>query len=139
MAQAQGVHIVVEGAGEIARALKGLPRKIQNQVLRQAIRLALKPVLAAAKANAPRDTGELVRTLVIRAVKGKRRGEIALQVITDPKRFDGVPHAAAVEFGTSEVEAQPFMAITFAETSDAALATAEQQILAGIERLVLSS
>jgi HK97 gp10 family phage protein len=130
------MQIIIEGAAEARKALAGLPRKVQNKVLRQAVRQALKPVLAAAKANVPRDTGELAQSLVIRVVKGRRRGEIALQVVTEPSRFEGAPHAAAVEFGTSDTLAQPFMAETFVQTGEIALSIAERRILEGLEHAI---
>jgi hypothetical protein len=71
----------VAGIEEIKRALGQLPQRLENKVIRQAMRAGLKPVLARAKELVPRGkTGNLRRLLKLKAGKKRRRGLIILNV-----------------------------------------------------------
>lgn len=52
-------EVHVTGLKELAQFLDELPRKLQNNVMRGALRAGLKPVLADAKSGAAYATGEL--------------------------------------------------------------------------------
>lgn len=56
MAKAQVLE--VHGVAELVRKLSELPNKVENKILRQAMRAAGKPILAQAKANAPVSSSE---------------------------------------------------------------------------------
>lgn len=75
-----GMH-VVDGIGELTKALAELTPKLEKKVLRQAMRKAAKPILAQAKANAP--VGQITvdtQRLVFRALQfGKLIGATAKQ------------------------------------------------------------
>lgn len=66
----RSVAITITGIDEIKRAFAELPAKVAKKVVRQALRRGLKLPLAAAKADAPVDTGAGRRSLRIRASKG---------------------------------------------------------------------
>lgn len=57
-----GMH-VVDGLGELTKALAELTPKLEKKVLRQAMRKAAKPILAQAKANAPVSKPAYLRRL----------------------------------------------------------------------------
>ena len=65
--------------------LRSLPKRSQGRVLRPALRAGAKVVLSAAKQSAPSDTGALKRSLVVRAAKGRKRGQVAYSVYTSAK------------------------------------------------------
>ena len=73
-----GVVIKLEGIGAVDSALRELEAEFgakttQSKVLIPAVREALKPVLSAAIANAPKDTGGLALSLQIEARRPNNR------------------------------------------------------------------
>lgn len=125
---------LVTGIKDIDRRLRRLEPKVGRKVLRQAMRAALKPMVVTAKANAPRDSGELARSIKIRAPKKRKVGVIRLVVRAVPAKEKGLlvqhpksgkwamPNKAGFyggfpEFGTKKQVGQHFMYHTF--TSDA--------------------
>lgn len=125
-----GVTIKLEGIGEVDKALKQLEedfgaKTAQAKVLVPAVREAMRPVLMAAKQNAPEDTGDLVRSLLIEArrpTKRDRRSKYVTQtdtVIAAVTTASGKKlakmgiksdaRAIAQEFGTARHPAQPYL------------------------------
>jgi HK97 gp10 family phage protein len=73
-----GVTIKLEGIGEVDKALQALEREFgdkmaQSKVLVPAVREAMRPVLEQARANAPKDSGDLKRSLIVEARRPTRR------------------------------------------------------------------
>jgi HK97 gp10 family phage protein len=73
-----GVTIKLEGIGEVDKALKELEQDFgdkmaRSKVLIPAVREAMRPVLDQAIANAPKDTGDLKRSLIVEARRPTRR------------------------------------------------------------------
>lgn len=64
--------VVVTGSEELNRKLAQLRGPQAKAAIRKASRAALRPVLAAAKANAPRRTGQLAGAIKLRALKRSR-------------------------------------------------------------------
>ena len=125
-----GVTIKLEGIGDVDQVFKQLAdeigdKKATSKVLIPAVREAMKPVLAMARANAPVDTGDLRRTLQIEARRPSNRdrrskyvqvGDKAIAVVTTApgkklKKMGVKSDARAVaqEFGTSRNPAHPFL------------------------------
>jgi HK97 gp10 family phage protein len=125
-----GVSIKLEGIGEVDKALKALEAEFgdkmaQSKVLVPAVREALKPVLAQAKANAPKDSGGLEKSLVIEARRPTRRDRrskyvtqtdtvIAAVTTASGKKLAKMgiksdARAIAQEFGTANHPAQPYL------------------------------
>lgn len=125
-----GVSIKLEGIGDVDKALKALEQEFgdkmaQSKVLVPAVREALKPVLAQAKANAPKDGGDLERSLIIEARRPTRRDRrskyvtqtdtvIAAVTTASGKKLAKMgiksdARAIAQEFGTAHNPAQPYL------------------------------
>lgn len=125
-----GVSIKLEGIGEVDKALKALEMEFgdkmaQSKVLVPAVREALKPVLAQAKANAPKDSGDLEKSLIIEARRPTRRDRrskyvtqsdtvIAAVTTASGKKLAKMgiksdARAIAQEFGTAHNPAQPYL------------------------------
>jgi HK97 gp10 family phage protein len=125
-----GVSIKLEGIGEVDKALKALEAEFgdkmaQSKVLVPAVREALKPVLAQAKANAPKDSGGLEKSLIIEARRPTRRDRrskyvtqtdtvIAAVTTASGKKLAKMgiksdARAIAQEFGTANHPAQPYL------------------------------
>jgi len=125
-----GVSIKLEGIGDVDKALKALEQEFgdkmaRSKVLIPAVREALKPVLTQAKANAPKDSGDLEKSLVIEARRPTRRDKrskyvtqtdtvIAAVTTASGKKLAKMgiksdARAIAQEFGTASHPAQPYL------------------------------
>jgi len=125
-----GVTIKLEGIGPIADFLKEISneigdKKTQSKILVPAVREAMKPVLAMAKANAPKDTGALERSLIIEARRPTRRDRrskyvtetdtvIAAVTTASGKKLakmgiESDARAIAQEFGSARNTAHPYL------------------------------
>jgi HK97 gp10 family phage protein len=104
----------LKGADKLLAALKDLEPKLAKGVLSKAMRAGAKPILETAKAMAPVDTGDLRRSLKIRAIKRNRKGRVGVVISTDKGFFKGDTfYAAFHEFGTSRMPARPFIRPAF--------------------------
>lgn len=125
-----GVTIKLEGIGQVDQALKQLEedfgsKTAQARVLVPAVREAMRPVLLDARQNAPEDTGDLNRSLLVEArrpTKRDRRSKYVTQtdtVIAAVTTASGKKlakmgiksdaRAIAQEFGTARHPAQPYL------------------------------
>jgi len=125
-----GVTIKLEGIGPIANVLKEIEQEIgdkkaQSKILVPAVREAMKPVLAMAKANSPKDTGALERSLIIEARRPTRRDRrskyvtetdtvIAAVTTASGKKLakmgiESDARAIAQEFGSARNTAHPYL------------------------------
>jgi len=64
---------IMVGDKELNRRLKALATNLGKKIVRKAARPAMKPIHAAAKANAPRRTGLLQKSIKIRAQARSRK------------------------------------------------------------------
>jgi HK97 gp10 family phage protein len=124
------VTIKLEGIGPIADVLYELQKEIgdkqaQSKILVPAVREAMKPVLAMAKANSPKDTGALERSLIIEARRPTRRDRrskyvtetdtvIAAVTTASGKKLakmgiESDARAIAQEFGSARNQAHPYL------------------------------
>ena len=96
-----------EDIGALDRLLQAIPVSLARKGARKATRAAAKLVLAEARALVPHDTGELERSLKVRARKRSRthRGTVGHSVVTGGDAFYG----KFVELGTSHQAADPFL------------------------------
>ncbi|HAN97625.1 MAG TPA: hypothetical protein DCQ98_09455 [Planctomycetaceae bacterium] len=100
------VTIVVTGDREINAMLARLDGPRAKSAIRQGARHALRPVLAAAKRHAPKDTGTLGKNIKLRALK-RSRARIGARVTSGGKTSTGKStdytgdayHGAFQEFG----------------------------------------
>jgi HK97 gp10 family phage protein len=125
-----GVTIKLEGIGDVDKALKALEDEFgdklaRSKVLIPAVREALKPVLAQAKANAPKNSGDLTKSLIIEARRPNSRDRrskyvtrtdtvIAAVTTASGKKLAKMgiksdARAIAQEFGTASHPAQPYL------------------------------
>lgn len=136
---AQAFDISLLGDRELQQQFRALPLAVQRKLLRQSFREALRPVLTAARAAAPRLTGRLARTLRLRALK-RRRGRLGMMVISGTRESLGIPashpwyYPAHVELGTSRMPAQPYLRPAF----DTQRESMVQTLARGIEEAMRS-
>lgn len=85
----------VKGLAELNKFLQQLPAKVEANVLRGGLRAGAKVVLPEAKANAPKDTGQLAAGLKISTTS--RRGRVTAKIkATGPHAY----LAPWMEYGT---------------------------------------
>lgn len=101
---------------QVGKRLAALDRKLRDKAIRQALREGAKAMAAAVRARSPVETGKLKKSVKVRAGK-RRRDEISV-LIHVTGDHDG-PFVGAVEFGTRDQPANPFVRGGFAATKDA--------------------
>ena len=91
--------IQLDGAKELEKKLKELGAKAERKAYNQALRAGCKPIQAAAKSKVPVDSGDLKRSIKVRAGK-RRRGMREVAVQTDQGWYQGDTfYGAFLEFG----------------------------------------
>jgi HK97 gp10 family phage protein len=147
-------EIRVKGLAELQAFLDKLPRKIEQNIMRGALRAGAKPVLEAAKKNVsvgePSDTnkrrynlysGALRDSLRLSARIDRRKGQVVARVVAGGKSKKSgadVFYANMVEFGTKPhkigsgdhpgVMPKPFMRPALDSEADAAVIAAGEYI-----------
>ena len=114
---------------EMAKLLKNLEQltpKMQKGILNLAVKAGAKPLQEQAKANTPKRTGALAKSIIIKkkSVRQKKRdGDKPMDAVysvgikLDGKAF----YATMVEFGTRHSSPKPYMRPAFENTGDSAL------------------
>lgn len=90
------------GVGRLLRRLNALEGKVQRKVVKKAAREAGRPMLAAARKNAPRRSGKLSKSIKLRTYRRKRTNIVGARITTGSKTgdFDGdTYYGAFVEYG----------------------------------------
>ena len=113
------VDVKVTGMDEILKKLKTLPEKIQSRVVVGGIRAGSKPIVKEMKANAPKDTGELVKSIGV--VKRRTDDKSIVLFTVAPRIKKGGWKAHFHEFGTSKMAAHPFIRPAFENKGEAAI------------------
>jgi len=141
-------------------ALRTLPTKLENRILRRALNLAADPILERAKSNAPVETGLLRESLKKSGVRNKK-GRMGISVGTNSGDYKGETfYAAFVEYGhrigkrnnaqkrrkefekkglsvrddRAAVPARPFLRPAFDARRDQALEIMKHEIGTGVEK-----
>ena len=146
---ADPVTVQLEGFKEMAERLKQLGPKVARNTLRRAVSAAAAQVRNQARENAPVDSGTLKRAIAIKREKDKQGGPFAATYsvfvrqakngsagqknVTAYGKFDAY-YARWIEFGTSKMPAQPFLAPAFDSVKEEALKTIGEKIDEGIQK-----
>lgn len=113
--------IGVEGLKETEAALKKFTPQLQKKILKKVVRKAARPVLEAARARAPVDTGALEETLSIRSSQFGRgwfaKNNVGAKVVTAKRERLNIDeddkgyYPAVMEFGRKDgtIPAQPYL------------------------------
>lgn len=117
-----GVVVTITGVERLDKALAELEPKAAKKIETKALREAARPVLAAAKDEAPTESGKLQREIKIRGMKRSRRnhGTVGVRVVTGEEFYRGeVFYGAFINFGRKtgtrhsevrrKVDPDPFM------------------------------
>jgi HK97 gp10 family phage protein len=94
------VSIKVTGFKELDATLKTLDLQVQKTIVRDALKIAAEPTLHAARANAPRDKGLLVASLVLKSGFAAKKGTMTVRVEAKGGDYKGETfYASFVEYG----------------------------------------
>jgi HK97 gp10 family phage protein len=127
------MNIEIKGAKELEKKLLSFEPKIGRKIVRNALRKAAKIILIAAKANCPVVTGDLKKSLRVRAMK-KKKHRYGVMVATSAGWFKGKTfYGAFVEYGTSRMPAKPFMRPAFDSEKGKAEMVLKSELKKGIE------
>jgi HK97 gp10 family phage protein len=83
------IRMSLFGDKQVMARLKGIAPRLRKKALTKAARMAMRPLLQAAKANAPKASGALRKSIKMRAMKRNRRGVVGVYVATGEKFFKG--------------------------------------------------
>ena len=109
-----GFDISILGDEALSKKFKSLEKAVQGKMLLPAMREAMKPVLSAARAAAPRDKGMLARKIKLSSVRLRGKGK-GIAVRTPTRAQLGIPkgakgyYPAHLEYGTRKMAARPYM------------------------------
>ena len=117
-----------KGFDELGAVLDALPGKLGAQVLGQILRKAEKPLIAAMKAKAPKDDGDLIKAIGGIAGRGEGKGT---QRYVGPRRggpnngyaghlieYGTAPRQKADGTSTGTMPARPFVRPAYDETAE---------------------
>lgn len=105
------VTLKTTGGPALAKALRALPDRVSNRVMKAALLNAGRPIRDAAAQKAPRRPGapDIAANIGMHPARAERAGEVA--VLIGPTI--GFFYGSFLEFGTSKMQAQPFMRPAF--------------------------
>lgn len=126
---ARGSAVVkVIGSRKLKRVMEGLPKKIQSKILRTGLRKAIKLVADRVRTLVPRDTGQLRKSIKVRAGK-RKRNRISITAQTGEGFFKGKTYYGGFqEYGTEKMQAEPFLRPAFDQRERPAAEILETEI-----------
>ena len=98
--------------GDLLRQLNKLPEKMQNRIIKGAVRASAKPIVQEAKRLVPVRTGNLKKSI---GVSSRRGSKTVVRVSVSPRRggkHDGY-YGMWIEFGTKKMQPHPFLRPAF--------------------------
>jgi HK97 gp10 family phage protein len=119
---------------KLLESLKQFPINIQKNVITGAVRAGAKPILTAAKANVPVDTGNLKKSLG--TTKRKTEDKNIVRFSISPRRggnSDGF-YGHMIEFGTSKMVAQPFLRPAFENQDNESIKAVSEYLAKRIDK-----
>ena len=124
------INIHQSGAKQIEMQLSRIERNVAKKIVRKAVREGQKIITEKVKDLAPEDEGIMKGAIVTRAAKRQRRGSYSVLTVFDTKRYPSLIrtnkagqryfYPAAVECGTENQKANPFMRLAVYSAQDRA-------------------
>lgn len=130
--------IALEGDKELMAWFRTVEDSLQKKVLRRAMRNAAQPIAKQAKANVRRKSGDLSKSIKVRAKKRNKRGIVGVSVATskDDNLFKGNQfYGAFQEFGTSTIAGDGAIRSAFDHCSAASIRIIGESVRLGLADL----
>ncbi len=99
----------IKGLKELSKALKAFPQNVQNNILNSAVRAGIVTIQKEAKKNVSVRKGVLKKAIVIKKRRPKNKNRIKFQLGIQQGGNNDAYYGHIVEFGSSKMEAKPFM------------------------------
>ena len=141
---ASTVTVRVEGLRELGERMKGLSEDVNKRIARAATAAGAVVIRNAAQKNAPVDTGNLQKNIIVKRLpKGEstltsehivtiRKGRLTKK--QKEKGLGDAWYGVLVEYGTAKMAAQPFMRPAFDQNKEAAVNAIKDRIKSRIDR-----
>lgn len=126
----------IKGLKEIIDKLNALPKKLENKVVRSAVRKGVNEIRDLARSKVSIDTGNLRKSIV--TIGHRENGKIALKVTVRQRKSKSAKspyYAKFVELGTSKMVAKPFLRPALDESEDKVLDTVIDDIKKGVDEV----
>lgn len=126
----------IKGLKEIIDKLNALPPKLENKIVRAAVRKGANQIRDLARSKVSVDTGNIKKSIV--TVGHKENGKIAVKVTIRQRKSKNakrVFYAKFLEFGTSKMNAKPFLRPALDESEDKVLDAVIDDIKNGIDEV----
>jgi HK97 gp10 family phage protein len=136
----------ITGLSDLEKRLSEFSDRVGKNILRGAVSAGAAVIRNEARLKAPKDTGEMVRDIMIKRAKEiKGSGDVTYQVFVrtgKKSRLAGKKRNVArdsfywrfVEFGTSKMSAKPFMRPAFDTQKEKAVERIREYLAARIEK-----
>ena len=104
------IEVTIEGAARLEAILMGMEQKAGRRIVTKALRPVAKELANNVKAEAPKLTGSLVRSIKVRAGK-RRKGQYTMRVVTvaDKDTTPAFPVEVGHRAGDTIVPEHPFV------------------------------
>ncbi|GAJ04189.1 unnamed protein product [marine sediment metagenome] len=123
------MSITITGIKEIDKKLLSLEPKLAKKILRSSMRKVAKKVRG--DIDFPTDEGDLKRNVKIRAGPRSRSS-----IMMDIRSTEDIPYASFQEYGTKHIEGKGFMRESFEKNKEWAKKQMQDEILAGIQKIM---
>ena len=130
------MSVEIKGLKEIIDKLNTLPPKLENKVVRSAVRKGTNKLRDSARDKVAVDTENLKKSIVTMGYR--ESGKIAFKVAVRRRKAKSAKspyYAHFVEFGTSKMPAQPYMRPALDESEEEVLQTTVDDIKKGLSEL----
>lgn len=108
----------IKGLKELSKALKAFPQNVQNNILNSAVRAGTVTFQKEAKKNVPKRKRKLEKAIVIKKRRPKNKNQIKYQLGIKQGGEDDAYYGHIVEFGSSKMQAEPYMRPAFESKAD---------------------
>ena len=129
----------IKGLKELSKALKAFPENIQNNILNSAIRAGIVTIQKEAKKNVPKRKRKLEKAIVIKKRRPKNKNMIKYQLGIRQGSKDDAYYGHIVEFGSSKMEAKPFMRPALESKADEVINEVRKKMQQRIDKEIVRS
>lgn len=138
------IRVQVHGFRELDQRLKDLPNRTRKAVLVRALRRAAEPMRAEAQANAPKDEGDLARSIIVGTRLSARQRGLARGTVKSTAEVNIGPssdgstgvlnYAAITEFGSIHMAGTAWLTRAYEANKERAIEIMRAEVLAAIEK-----
>lgn len=128
----------IEGDKEVQAKLDQLEPKLAKKIMRKALREGQKVISKEAKANAPKDTGALRKSISVRAGKRSVSKMTFYTIISEGTNKAKRWYGNVIEWGSKKrgIEAQHYMRQAFNTKAEEAKQTTIKEVLKALDETV---